>query len=153
MDSIDRLAQRFVEMHKANRNPPSTAPRVGTVISVSPLKIQYGDSIILESRHLIIAESLVEGYKRTLELTTVHMKGDESKYPAKISFYRPSGDITERITDIDIPITVPDSDNNKIKATVTFTDGLKVGDRVILQPDESMKLWFVVDRVWKEPET
>jgi acetyltransferase-like isoleucine patch superfamily enzyme len=59
MDNIDRLAKKIADMHLANRNPPSTAPRVGTVVSEAPLKIQYGDNIILESRHLIIADHVV----------------------------------------------------------------------------------------------
>lgn len=153
MDSIERLAKKIADMQKENRNPPSTAPRVGTVVSITPLKIQYGESVILERRHLIIGESLMPGYKRTIELTELQMSGLDEKYPAKISFYRSSGDIQERITKLAIPITDnPDSLENKIKATITYTDGLKVGDQVILQPDESLKLWFVKDRVWKEPD-
>ncbi|WP_041749438.1 DUF2577 domain-containing protein [Brevibacillus brevis] len=153
MSSIDRLAEMFVKMHNENRNPPSTAPRVGTVVSVTPLKIQYGDSIILERRHLIIGESLMPGYKRTIELTDLLMSGQDEKCPATISFYRNGGSIQERITKLAVPITDNlDSPENKIKATITYTDGLKVGDQVILQPDESLKLWFVKDRVWKEPD-
>lgn len=153
MSSEDRLAKLIVDLYKENRNPPSTAPRVGTVISVSPLKIQYGASVILERRHLVIGESIMPGYKRTIELTELQMSGLDEKYPAKISFYRSSGTTLERITKLDIPITdKPDSEENKIRATITYTDGLKVGDQVILQPDESLKLWFVKDRVWKEPD-
>ncbi|UED78108.1 DUF2577 domain-containing protein [Brevibacillus sp. DP1.3A] len=150
---MDLLAEMIVNMYKENRNPPSTAPRVGTVVSVNPLKIQYGESVILERRHLVIGESLMPGYKRTIELTELQMSGLDEKYPAKISFYRSSGDIQERITKLAIPITDnPDSQENKIKSTITYTDGLEVGDQVILQPDESLKLWFVKDRVWKEPD-
>ncbi|PSJ69510.1 hypothetical protein C7J99_09825 [Brevibacillus brevis] len=143
----------IVDLYNENRNPPSTAPRVGTVVSVTPLKIQYGESIVLERRHLIIGESLMPGYKRTIELTELQMSGLDEEYPAAITFYRRGGTIQERITNLDIPITDnPDSQENKIKATITYTDGLKVGDQVILQPDESLKLWFVKDRVWKEPD-
>ncbi|MED1850356.1 DUF2577 domain-containing protein [Brevibacillus borstelensis] len=154
MDSIDRLAQRIADMYKQNRNLPSTAPRVGTVISLDPIKIQYGNNIILDSRHLVIAEELMAGYSRTVELTTVQMIAQDVRYPAKIEFYRTTGNVAERITELDIPATDnPDSQDNKIKATMTYTDGLKVGDKVILQPDESLKLWYVQHRVWKEPET
>lgn len=150
MDALDKLAQKLVEMNKVNRNPPSTAPRIGIVISIAPLRIQYGDSIVLEYRHLIVGESLMTGYKRTIELSIIKMAGDNEDYPVEITFYRPTGDVTERITGIKIPLTIPDSQNNKVTATVKFTDGLQVGDEVILQPDESLKLWYVVDRVWKE---
>jgi len=154
MDSIDRLAKRLAEMHKQNRNPPSTAPRVGTVISLDPIQIQYGNSIILNSRQLVIAEELMPGYKRTIELTDLFMLALDKNYPAEIFFYREDGDIRERITKLEIPpIPIPASQNNRLKATITFTDGLKVGDKVILQPDESLKLWYVQHRAWKEPET
>ncbi|ASJ54197.1 hypothetical protein BP422_11955 [Brevibacillus formosus] len=153
MSSEDRLAKLIVDLYKENRNPPSTAPRVGTVVSVTPLKIQYGDSVILERRHLVIGESLMPGYKRTVELTELQMSGLDEKFPVTIAFYRNGSSIQERITKLAVPITDnPDSPENKIKATITYTDGLKVGNQVILQPDESLKLWFVKDRVWEEPD-
>lgn len=59
MDKIDQLAELIAKLYKENRNPPSTAPRLGTVISAAPLRIKYGSSIILESRHLIKADHVV----------------------------------------------------------------------------------------------
>ncbi|MED1642167.1 DUF2577 domain-containing protein [Brevibacillus agri] len=153
MDSLDRLAQLIVAMHKENRNPVSTAPRVGKVISASPLRIQYGESIILEQRHLIISESLMAGYCRKVELTDLKLSGNNPEYPARITFYNPGGNVTERIIGIDVPPTVPESHENKLNATITFVDGLKEGDEVIIQPDESLQLWFVMDKVWKEAVT
>jgi hypothetical protein len=58
MDNLDRLAKKLVEMNKANRNPPSTAPRVGKVIKIDPLEIQWGESIILKSNKLFLPRSL-----------------------------------------------------------------------------------------------
>jgi hypothetical protein len=55
MDQIDRLAELIAKLYKENRNPPSTAPRTAKVVSIEPLKVQYGDSVILEGRHLIVA--------------------------------------------------------------------------------------------------
>lgn len=153
MDSLERLATLLVGMHKANQNPASTAPRVGKVISEEPLRIQYGKNIILEQRHLIIGASLMPGYKRAIELTDLQLSGNDSNYPARITFYNTPGNITERIISLSIPKTEPESEENKLKGTMTFTDGLKEGDEVIIQPDESMQLWFVMDKVWKETET
>jgi signal peptidase I len=59
MDNLERLAIKLVEMYKANRNPPSTAPRVGKVIKIDPLEIQWGDSIILKSDKLFLPRGLV----------------------------------------------------------------------------------------------
>lgn len=153
MDSMERLAMMLVDMHKANQNPASTAPRVGKVISADPLRIQYGRSIILEQRHLIVGASLMPGYKRTITLTELQLSGNNSDYPAQITFYNTQGNISERIISLSIPKTEPESEENKLNGTMTFIDGLKEGDEVIIQPDESMQLWFVTDKVWKEPET
>jgi len=152
MDSVDRLAKTIAALHKANQNPPSTAPRVGKVVSVSPMKIQYGESIVLESRHLVISEDLMPEYKRTVELTSVELSGLDDSHPIRIDFRLPDGTIEQRrVTKLTIPpIDNPDSEENKMKATITFTDGLKEGDKVILQPDENLKQWFVTARVWKE---
>lgn len=59
MDSIDRLASRIAEMHKANRNPPSLAPRVGVVIQADPLEIQWGESVILKRDKLLIPKGAI----------------------------------------------------------------------------------------------
>lgn len=50
--SIDQLARRIAELFKQNRNPPSASPRVGKVIKVNPLEVQWGESIILKKAKL-----------------------------------------------------------------------------------------------------
>jgi len=61
MDSIDRLAEKIAEMYKINRNPPSTTPRIGVVATVSPLKIKWGDHVILTEDKLYIPKIYREG--------------------------------------------------------------------------------------------
>lgn len=155
MNSVERLARKFAEMHNANRNPPSTAPRVGTVVSISPIKIQYGENILLDSRHLIIADHVMNGYKREVELTDVQMVALEDDFPATIEFHLTGSPPSNsyRITKLTIPKTDLPTPDNKLFATIQFTDGLSEGDKVILIPDSELKLWFVVDRVWKETES
>lgn len=62
MNSTDRLASVLVEMYRQNRNPPSTACRIGTVIATSPLKIKWGEKIILTDDQLVIPRLYKEGY-------------------------------------------------------------------------------------------
>lgn len=140
MDAIDKLARRIADLHKENRNPPSTAPKVGEVISVQPLRIKYGESIILESRHLIVADHVMNGYQRQLELTGASSDG------GNISFHLtgspPPQDYT--ITNLSLP---------NLTATLTYTDRLKAGDKVIMIPETDLKTWFVIDRVWQGGES
>jgi len=63
MDSIDLLARRIAEMHRANSNPPSTSFRVGRVVEVGPLKLQWGDSILINEDKLVIPKRFTSGYE------------------------------------------------------------------------------------------
>lgn len=58
MDSIDQLARKIAELYKMNRNPPSTAARVGNVIKANPLEIRWGDSIILKKDKLHVPRGM-----------------------------------------------------------------------------------------------
>ncbi|MFD2614502.1 DUF2577 domain-containing protein [Paenibacillus gansuensis] len=62
-NSLDLLARRLVEMHKANANPPSTAPRIGVVITSTPLKIRWGDQIHITEDKLYVPKLYREGIK------------------------------------------------------------------------------------------
>ncbi|WP_274363708.1 DUF2577 family protein [Paenibacillus thermotolerans] len=59
--SIDRLAKRIAELIKANRNPPSTALRIGVVVSSNPIKIKWGESVILTEDKLILPKLYTDG--------------------------------------------------------------------------------------------
>lgn len=52
MSSIDKLAQKIASMHKENINNPSTSPKIAEVVEASPLKIKWGDGIILTAQKL-----------------------------------------------------------------------------------------------------
>jgi len=148
MDSIDRLAQRIAQMYKDNRPPKSTSPVVGKVLSISPLRIQYGNNIILEQEKLIVAERLMTG--TSIVITEANMIGNDASHPATVTFHNDiGGDKTERIKRLSIPEAT--GDNNKI--TAKLTTPLKEGDRVIMVPDQDWKSWFVLDKVWEESKT
>lgn len=139
MSNLDKLAKMFNE----RENKPIITATIGTVISIDPIRIKYGDNIILEQRRLVIASHVLNGYTRTFQLTNVQMTQIEGS-SGEISFHLknnpPSQDYT--ITGIDLPSTQASS----ITATMTYTDTLKVNDKVILIPDNNLKKWHVIDR-------
>lgn len=47
MDSTDKLARMIVDLHRSNQNPNSTAPRICTIVGISPLKLQWGQNIVI----------------------------------------------------------------------------------------------------------
>ncbi|HZG81493.1 MAG TPA: DUF2577 family protein [Brevibacillus sp.] len=152
MDALDQIAQKIAWLYKAVRSIPNTAPRVGTVVSLKPLQIQWGESVVLTSNKLIVAEHLMPGYTRNVELTDLQMSGLDDNHQARIGFLINDVVSESRIASLKIPkIENLNSIENRVRATIAFTDGLGIGDKVILQPDESMKQWYVTGRVWKEP--
>jgi len=63
MNNIEKLAKLF-----SDRTNPFHLPAVqGNVVSISPLKVQYGNSIILDSTNLVVNRLLAEGF--TVEYT------------------------------------------------------------------------------------
>lgn len=58
MSNLEKLANLFIE----RTNPFNIPVGQGNVISVSPLQVQFGDSIILDASHLIVNRILAEGF-------------------------------------------------------------------------------------------
>jgi hypothetical protein len=58
MNNLEKLAQLFAE----RTNPFHIPVAQGKVISTSPLKVQFGDSIVLSKDHLVVNRLLAEGF-------------------------------------------------------------------------------------------
>lgn len=58
MNDLDKLARKIADMHKENKNPPSTAPRVAKVINTDPIEIQWGSRVILKADKLFIPKNM-----------------------------------------------------------------------------------------------
>ncbi|MFD3271526.1 DUF2577 family protein [Paenibacillus dendritiformis] len=106
MDSVDRLAMKFADMYKKNLNPPSSAPREATVVETSPLKIKWGDSVVLTDDKLVVPKLYGAGYK--------------------------------------IPYRWQDTEGNMVEAEAVFKVELKAGDKVIIAPDQDLKLFYLI---------
>jgi hypothetical protein len=61
--SLMELAKLF----KDRDNIPQVGIQIGEVVSVSPLQISVGSSLLLDKENLIIAASLLSGYTRNTE--------------------------------------------------------------------------------------
>lgn len=80
MSNLDKLASLF----KERNNPSIIGITIGEVISVNPIRIKYGTSIILDTSHLIFADSLINGYAgeytdnngTTIETKTVTVRSE-----------------------------------------------------------------------------
>jgi hypothetical protein len=76
MDGINELAKLF----KERENPQQFGINTGKVVSLSPLKVAFGESIILEGDNLVVSASAC--YEYVLGAETVQQKnklsiGDE----------------------------------------------------------------------------
>lgn len=73
MSNLEKLANLFIE----RTNPFQLPIAQGSVISTSPLQVQFGDSIILDASHLIVNRILAEGF--IVEYTDTSDSGTETK--------------------------------------------------------------------------
>lgn len=65
MNSIDKLGDMLADMHKKNINPPSASPMIAEVVEANPLKIKWGENIILDKQKLHIPKKFDTGIPYT----------------------------------------------------------------------------------------
>lgn len=136
--NLAKLAKLFAD----RTNPFYINVTTGTVISASPLKIQFGDSIVLDDTHLVVAAYLLSGYQRQIEIDSAVISTLAAA--TGTATMTPSGGTA---TDYTISnLSVPDTTASKITATMTYTDTLNEGDEVILIPDNDFVKWYVFDK-------
>ena len=122
------LAKEF----KSRNNAKRTGNLLGTVLSISPLKIGIlGDEIMLDSSNCFICSSLVTSFKRN---AVVEIKA----YTIGATANDSNGD---SISSLSIP-TKTDYD-----AVITYKDILKVKDKVLVISDADGQIFFIVDKV------
>lgn len=63
MTAEDRLAELIISIHKQSIKSPSTHVRLAEVISISPVRLRWGEGIILENDKLVIPQIYKEGYE------------------------------------------------------------------------------------------
>lgn len=60
---MGKYIKELAEMFNDRNNPSWIGITIGEILSVDPMEIKYGDNIILRDKHLVIADSLLNGYK------------------------------------------------------------------------------------------
>jgi hypothetical protein len=59
---MGRYIKELAEMFNERKNPNIVGVTIGEITSLSPIRISYGDSIILKPHQIVIADSLLNGY-------------------------------------------------------------------------------------------
>lgn len=138
MKNIDKLAKLFTDRN----NPQHINITTGEVISAFPLRIKWGDNIILERSQLIISSSILKEYSREVEVINAQM--DQLNSNGSMDFHLEGSPPSQSyvITNINLPR----SGVSKITGNIIFKDTLKVGDEVIMLPDNDFKMWYVLDK-------
>jgi len=95
MNSIEKMAQLF----KERNNPSVITITTGTVISASPLRVQWGDLVILEAESLVVASLVKTGF--TVEYTDENETGTTTK---EVTIVDPleAGDEVILVPDVDL---------------------------------------------------
>lgn len=116
----------MAKMFKERENAPYLGPQIGTVVSASPLKVSLGDTIVLDTNHLLVAAHVLSNYEREMEIPiTANLSGNTTTNNSHNHYYQSFG----------------------IAGPVKFTDTLEVGDEVILVPSTDEQTYFVIDKV------
>lgn len=128
MDGISE----FAKLLKDRDNRPYLGPQVGVVASPPPgLKVRLGSKVVLDKSRLIVAAHVLEGYTRDVEITGLGGEVTLVKPPPPEI---PTESETWGIT------------GTEITGSSKYTDGLKVGDEVILIPSTDEQTYFLIDK-------
>lgn len=76
MTAEDRLAELIIDIHKQSIKSPSTHVRLAEVISISPVRLRWGEGIILENDRLVIPQIYKNGYEIPYSYRYIDTNGD-----------------------------------------------------------------------------
>ena len=157
----------LVEIFRALKNPDKFGLIIGEITADLPeIKIDIGNGIILDKDDLLFSAGILKDYAReySIDSTDAQLKG--SKLNSYGTDYSLAG--APIFTDSNgtlgtIPITAMptlatswsttatnfDMDSNDFKSTgtITLTDEIKKGDKVVLMATETNQLFYVMDKV------
>lgn len=140
MDGISELAK----MLKERETRPYMGPRVGEVVSPPPeIKVALEEGIILDKKHLVIAAHILNGYQREeLIEGDIIITGAEGQ----ATYVQPPPPDNPEISESWGFIGKTVEGCEKISGKITYTDTLKLGDKVILVPSTDEQTYFLVDK-------
>ncbi|MBQ8299894.1 MAG: DUF2577 domain-containing protein [Clostridia bacterium] len=123
----------------------------GTVISISPLKVQLSTNLILEKEFLVVPKSLTD-YEINIEMDcSTETMFTDTKHTHEVDYtdkYTSSGD-EENKTVTSETGSFDNTHSHKIKGTKTIViyNALKINDKVILAQVQGGQDFIILDKV------
>lgn len=123
----------------------------GTVISISPLKVQLSTNLILEKEFLVVPKSLTD-YEINIEMDcSTETMFTDTKHTHEVNYtdkYTSSGD-EENKTVTSETGSFDNTHSHKIKGTKTIViyNALKINDKVILAQVQGGQDFIILDKV------
>ena len=145
MTSMDKLAQLF----RDRDNQFVVNITTGLILSIAPIKIKWGDGIILEQDKLIFSNQLINAHQRQCEVNGQIVFSQSNAGIAKdngLHDHQYSGSPTSSNGTHDHSVDLSVNTDYQSEATIQFSDTLKIGDEVIMLPDNDFKTWYVIDK-------
>lgn len=127
---MEDYSVKLAKLFKERENISFIGIQIGKVISPPPeIKIQLGKEIILTKDKLIFCASVLNGYKRLIEIPQTNTTGKTDSVSI--------GDHGSHLHNVaELGLT----------GELIFTDTLKQGDEIILFPTQDEQLFFVLDK-------
>ena len=121
MDKLSELAMHF----KNRDNPTSFDISTALVVSINPIILKLSEKVFLsaEYNNLVISAHMLEGYKRKIDFTGI--SGGKTSIAGSPSH---------------------EHDIVSLKGEVTFYDGIKIGDEIIVVPISNGAMWYAIDK-------
>ena len=162
----------LVDILRALKNPTKFGLIVGEITADLPdIKINIGNGVILDKDDLLFSAGILKDYAReySIESEDTQIKGNKLDQDGATDFLITGiGLIQDTLVAGATPPTRPvnvipegavtswstkaisfdiDSQDFKSTGTITLTDQIKTGDKVVLMATESNQLFYVMDKV------
>ena len=134
-NSINTLAKLI----KARDNPKWLGAVTGEVIKAPPqLEVKLQNGIVIKNHKIMISIEKIVGYKREFSLEgtidEITINATTSNKPCGLGATNPHG-------------TIQGAGDYKTVGSITWTDTLKVGDKVLMLPTNKEEYFYLIDRV------
>lgn len=143
----DSWGTEFAGLFKVLEKPENIGVVTGNVVSISPLTIEImdGNVLINSSVHdVFVSSNLLGTYGRDMEGSgQIQFSDSDCGVTDLAGACQTAGDHTHKIESLNI-----NTDYN-FTGKITHTDTIKVGDFVMVVPDEEEQAFFVVSKLVK----
>lgn len=130
---------KLAEIIKKRDNPLWLGAVTGEVVKAPPeLEVKLENGIIIKNHKIMISIEKIVGYKREFSLegtiNDITINATTSNQPCGLGVTNPHG-------------TIQGAGDYKTVGSITWTDTLKVGDKVLMLPTNKEEYFYLIDRV------